>query len=310
MTTLRERALLVLALVVLGAGWGVTQPLAKIAVSEGYRNFGIIFWQLVIGAVCLGAILLVRGRWPRVTRARLFACTVIALIGTVLPNTASYQAAVYLPAGVLSILLSAVPMIAFPVALAFGLDRFAWGRLAGLMTGLVGVLILTVPEASLPDPAMAAFVPLAMIAPICYALEGNGIARFGTAGLDPVELLFGASVIGAVLALPAAMASATFIDPLHVWRGPDWAILASSLVHAVVYTSYFWLIGRAGSVFAVQVSYLVTGFGVLWAILLLGEQYTGAIWTALALMVLGMFLVQPRPVLPLVEPAPSRQDAV
>jgi hypothetical protein len=33
-------AALLAVLVTLGAGWGITQPLAKIAVSEGYRHFG------------------------------------------------------------------------------------------------------------------------------------------------------------------------------------------------------------------------------------------------------------------------------
>ena len=41
-------------------------------------------------------------------------------------------------------------------------------------------------------------------------------------------------------------------------------------------------------------SYLVTGFGVIWAIVLLGERYSGWVWGAMALMFAGLFLVQPR----------------
>ena len=44
----RTFATLVALLVLLGIGWGVTQPLAKIAVSDGYRHFGLVFWQLAI----------------------------------------------------------------------------------------------------------------------------------------------------------------------------------------------------------------------------------------------------------------------
>ena len=39
----------------------------------------------------------------------------------------------------------------------------------------------------------------------------------------------------------------------------------------------------------------VTGFGVLWAMLLLGESYSHWIWAAMGLMLIGLFLVQPRP---------------
>ena len=61
-------------------------------------------------------------------------CVVIALVGTVLPNSACpIEAARYLPAGVMSILLSMVPMFAFPIALGLGTDSFSAARLAGLV---------------------------------------------------------------------------------------------------------------------------------------------------------------------------------
>ena len=99
-----ERVFLIALLVAMGAGWGLTMPLAKIAVSEGYRQFGLIFWQVVISAALLGAIVALRGKGLPLGRAQLRMYLVIALLGTVLPNTASYQAAIYLPAGVIAIL--------------------------------------------------------------------------------------------------------------------------------------------------------------------------------------------------------------
>jgi drug/metabolite transporter (DMT)-like permease len=75
------------------------------------------------------------------------------------------------------------------------------------------------------------------------------------------------------------------------------------MIHVAVYTTYVWLVGRAGPVFTVQVSYLVTAFGVFWAILILGEGYSGWVWSAMVLMLAGMFLVQPRPREALAAPA-------
>jgi drug/metabolite transporter (DMT)-like permease len=109
-----------------------------------------------------------------------------------------------------------------------------------------------------------------------------------------VQLLFGASIVGAVLALPATLVTGTWIDPRPPWGAPDGAILVASVVHALVYAAYVWMVGRAGAVFAAQVSYLVTGFGVVWAMLLLGESYGAGFWLAMACMFAGLFLVQPR----------------
>jgi len=306
---MREWAGLTALLVVLGAGWGITQPLSKIAVSEGYRHFGLVFWQLVLSGALLGIVMGLRGQPLQVGAAQMRMYLVIALIGTVLPNAASYQAVVYLPSGVVSILLSLVPMFAFPVALLLATDRFSWLRLAGLLCGLLGVLLLVGPEASLPERWMVAIIPLALIAPAFYGLEGNVVAKWGTAGLDPIQLLCGASLIGAVIAAPLALATGAFITPTTPLNTPDHALILSSVIHAAVYSTYVWLVGRAGAVFAAQVSYLVTGFGVLWSMLLLGERYSGWIWLAMAVMFAGLFLVQPRPKAALVPPPKLRQDS-
>lgn len=54
------------------------------------------------------------------------------------------------------------------------------------------------------------------------------------------------------------------------------------------------MVGRVGTIFSGQVSYLVTGFGGLWSILFLDETYSRWLWAALGLMLLGLFFVQPR----------------
>jgi drug/metabolite transporter (DMT)-like permease len=291
----RDRAVLLAVLILIGAAWGITQPFAKIAVSEGYRHFGIIFWQFALGGLLLGTINRARGRGLPTAPRHIALYVIIALIGTLLPNSASYTAAIHLPSGILSIVLSLVPMLSFPIALALGMDRFSALRLLGLCLGLAAILLIALPETSLPDRSMVWWLPLALVAPLFYAVEGNFVARFGTAGLDPVQVLLGASIMGSVMALPLALMTGQWISPLPPWGAPDMAIVGSSVAHALAYAGYVWMVGRAGAVFAAQVSYLVTAFGIFWAWLLLGETYSGWIWAAVALMFMGLFLVQPRP---------------
>jgi drug/metabolite transporter (DMT)-like permease len=283
-----------MALILAGAAWGATQPLSKIAVSEGYRHVGILFWQLSIGAVLLGTICLLRGTGLGLPRRALGICLVIALVGSVLPGVFSYSAAVHLPAGILSILLSSIPMIGFPIALFWGLEEFRWQRLLGLSLGFVGVLLLLGPSATLPEPGLVVWGLVALCSSLLYALEGNIVARYGTGGLDPIRTLYGASLFGAILTFPFALASGQWINPIHPWSAPDYAIVASSTLHAIAYSIFVWLLGRNGPVFTMQVSYLVTLFGVLWAMLVLGETYSGGVWLALGVMLLGVFFVQPR----------------
>ncbi len=294
------------ALVVMGAAWGATQPLAKVAVSEGYRHFGLIFWQTVLVGLLLGALTRARGKGLPIHRPALRLYLFIALAGSVVPGVASYQAAIHLPSGVLSILLSAVPMFSLPVALALGTDRLQLSRVLGLFLGLSGVALLVLPEASLPAGSDSIWIGVALIASACYALEGNVVARWGTQGLDSVQVLTGASILGALISLPLALASGQFFVPWPPLGAPDKALIASAVFHAFAYSTYVWLVGVAGAVFAAQVSYLVTLFGLAWAMLFLGEGYTGWVWAALALMMCGLALVQPRRESLVPDPAPGQ----
>jgi len=293
--TRRQIAFYTAFLAVLGAGWGFTQPMTKIAVSTGYQHFGLVFWQMVIGAVFMTVINTFRRKRLPIRRPYLWLYLLLALIGTIIPNTAGYQAAVWLPSGVLSLLLSIVPMFAFPIALAMGLDRFSIRRMGGLASGLAGVLVLVVPGSDLSGSLPAFWIFVALIAGLCYALEGNIVAKWGILDLDAFQVLQGASVTGALIILPVAIATGQFIDPTPPLDAAQMALLASSVVHVLVYSGYMWLVGRAGAVFAVQVSYLVTGFGLIWAKIILSEAYAPTLWIALAMMFAGLYLVQPRP---------------
>jgi drug/metabolite transporter (DMT)-like permease len=294
MVILGGRLSLVGILLLLGIGWGSTQSLGKLAVSSGHQHFGLIFWQLVIGAVLLGAVNGLRRRSFAITAAGLRFALVIALIGTLIPNSTFYMSVAHLPGGVMSILISTIPLLSFPLALLLGMDRFSARRLLGLCFGLVGVALIALPQSSLPSPEMVAWLPVAMIGPLFYALEGNIVAKWGTAGLDAVQAMFWASLVGAVMALPLTLLSGHWINPLPPYGVPELALIASSCVHALVYAAYVWLAARAGAVFAAQTAYFVTGSGVLWAMLLLGERFSGWVWAALAVMLVGLFLVQPR----------------
>jgi drug/metabolite transporter (DMT)-like permease len=172
-------------------------------------------------------------------------------------------------------------------------------RLLGLCLGLAGVALIALPEASLPSAAMVAWLPVALIGPLFYAMEGNYVAKWGTGGMDAVQAMFWASALGAVMVLPLAWFSGQWISPMPPYGTPALALLLSSALHALMYAAYVWLASKAGAVFASQSSYIVTGSGVLWAMLLLGERFSNWIWAAMAVMLLGLFLVQPRALKPL-----------
>ncbi len=285
---------LILALTLIGAVWALTFPLTKIAVLGGYRSFGIIFWSSVIAAVVLGALVTWRGIGLPTHRAALGRYLFVALVGTLLPSAATYTAVEHLPAGVIAVCMAIIPIVAFPMAIALGLEQPDLRRFSGLLLGLLGVLLIVVPDASLPDPTKAVFILLALLSVLFYAIEGVGLGKIGRAGLQPVQLMLGAFLLSVALTLPIALATGTFIVPSAGFGAAGTAVVLSGLANVVAYVGYVWIIGRGGPVFAGQVSYIVTGFSIIWSMVLLGESYSVWVWGAMAVIFTGLLVTQPR----------------
>lgn len=292
--TRRQIGFYTFCLVLMGAGWGATQPMAKIAVSTGYGHFGLVFWQMALGVLLLGVICFLRGLPLALNGRALRLYVILALIGTIFPNSISYQAAVHLPSGIMSLLISMIPMFAFVIALGLGNDSFQWRRVVGLCFGLVGVLIIILPSVDLGQSVPVFWAALYLVTAMFYAFEGNYIAKWGTEGLEPFQVMLGASLVGMIGMGPVAVISGQFIMLDLSLPLPQVALIASSVIHVFVYSTYVWLAGRAGAVFTAQVSYMVTGFGLFWAYLMLSEAYAPTLWLALAAIFAGMYLVQPR----------------
>ena len=283
-----------LVLLALGIGWGATQPLGKIAASSGHKAFGLIFWQLVVCCVVLGVLTVARGKSLPLHGRALRFYAVVAVLGTLVPNATFFTSVARLPSGIMSILISMVPLLAFPIAVALGQDQFSMRRLAGLGLGLFGVALIALPGTSLPDPGMVAYLPLAMIGPLFYALESIFVARVGTPGMDAVQAMFGASLVGLILCVPVVLATGHwFAMPFPPGR-PEVALVVSSALHALLYCAFVWLAATAGAVFAAQSAYIVTAAGMIWAMALLQERFSVMVWAAAAVMLVGLSLVRPR----------------
>jgi len=281
-------------LALIGIGWGSTQPLGKIAASTGHPPFGLIFWQLVVCVLVLGVLTLMRGKRLPLHRAALEFYVVVAFLGTLIPNYTFYVSVARLPSGIMSIIIATIPLIAFPMAMALGMDKFSPRRMLGILLGLSGVLMIVLPQTSLPDPAMLAFLPIAMIGPVLYAMENTYVAARGTAGMDAIQAMLGASIAGLLFCTPVMLAmDHWFAMPLRPGVA-EWALIGSSALHALLYATFVWIAARAGAVFASQSAYFTTASGIVWAMILLGERFSLWVWGAAFVMLCGLALVAPR----------------
>lgn len=284
----RHGALPWVALLVFGAGWGLMQPLTKIAVEGGFEPFGIMVWQGV-SSLFIGGALAARYGAPK-GRAQWLFCSQVAVLGTLIPHFASFTAIGHLPSGLIAIIMALIPIFALVIAGSVALEQFTPLRVIGVLLGVAAIMIIAATRGQVGAGPLWA-VGVAAIAPLCYACNSTLTAARGMAGLHPLQALAGS----AVMFLPIASIAAVFTGQL---RGvgadlPSIAVIASVIGHTVIYAGFLWLLTRSGAVFASQTAYLVTGFGVIWSMVLLGERYSPWVWIALVLILVALSLVRP-----------------
>ena len=284
---------LTIILLIVGVSWGLTAPLSKIAVSTGHHYLGLLIWQIIIMILSLGLIQIFRKKKLPLNLNCFWRYVLVALLGTILPNSIMYKAYFHLQSGIMSILVSIVPMIAFLLVLVLQMEKFEIRRFLGVLFGIFAIILIVFPKLDLGYLGEVGWILLALLSPLCYAIEGVWINKIGIAKLDPIEVILGASILGFFILMPIVALNGYWITPYRVWGPAEFAITASSLIHSLIYISYIWLIGKAGVIFASQVSYIYTASGIGFSIILLGEGYSLFVWAAVILMLMGLMMVMP-----------------
>ncbi len=281
-------------LIIFGILWGSTFSLMKIAGEGGAHPLGLSFWNAALGALGLLAINAARRRPVPLAPRYLKFYAITSILGTSVPGTAYYYAAVHLPAGVLSISIAAVPMLTFIGAAALGIDRWSLLRASGVLLGILAVCLIVLPDSALPDSSSAPWMLAALAAAGCYTAENIYLTLRRPAEIDPFTLLIGMFTFAVIMLAPVVYFADAFM-PIQFPPGRvELALVAMAAINAASYGAFIYLVGVAGPVFASLMGYLVTLSGVAWGMLIFAELHSGWIWAALAVMIAGLALVQPR----------------
>ncbi|MEM7188067.1 MAG: DMT family transporter, partial [Pseudomonadota bacterium] len=200
-----------IVLILVGVGWGTAQALSKVIVEGGHHPIGIAALSAALGAAVL-TIYHVANRRPLPLGRRYVVFYLIAgALGTALPNALTYEALRHLQVGIVSVVMALVPILTLLIALLLRMERPEPVRMTGLGMGAIAVLLLVVPEASLPSPDLAIWVALPVLTAVSYAAESIYIARAQPGGLAPLQVMCGLFWAALVMLLPVAVLSDTWM---------------------------------------------------------------------------------------------------
>jgi drug/metabolite transporter (DMT)-like permease len=281
-------------LAALSAVWGGSYLLIKYALED--LDPAVIVWvRLVLAAVVLYTVMRLRGGGAEARaahaelRARPWRALLLGTVAIALPFNLITFGELEVPSGLTAVLIAPAYFVAAFAPLIDPSEKVPPSALGGMLLGLSGVALCVGLESV--HSIWAFLGALAMVgASACYALSSFVVKRYK--GLTSVTVSFISILVGALLTLPAAVATAPASFP---GTRATLAMLTLGVVGtALAFVIFYKLIAEVGAGRASLVSYLAPGVALLYGALLLDEQITVAAIVGLALILGGVALASRR----------------
>jgi drug/metabolite transporter (DMT)-like permease len=263
------------AFLALSLVWGASFLFIKVGL-EGFSPAQVVLGRILLGALTLVVIMTAtRRRWPRELRVWGHMIVVGAFFCAI-PFTLFAWAEQYVPSSLASIYNATTPIMTLLLTpLVLRSERLDRSRAAGLVVGILGVVVLTGPWQLFGTGDVRATLPAQLAclgATVSYGFAGLYLRRF-VSGLpyDSVTL----SSVQLTMASGVVLLFAPFTA-----RGPvslNVPVVLSVAVLGIVGTgiAYIWftrIIRDWGAARASTVTYLAPVVGVILGVLVLGES--------------------------------------
>lgn len=277
-----------------GALFGLSVPLSRLASEIEAQPIGLALWvNIIAGVICL-TIATIRKQLPvfnwRVSRFVLLW----GLLGTVGGDVLLFWFVQHLPASTVSIILVCEGFIVYGWVTVRGNNRSGGKNLWGLAIGMLGMLVLMGNGASLATAGEPVWILLALSVPAVFAAEDFLICGSRPDTRDILALTGFAAIAGSVMLLPIAWYLNDFMTLSWVPSQLEIAVVCIAVSSALGTWLMVYLMTGMGAVYGSQTGYTITFAGIAWSILLLGERLSQGTLIALLLLFIGLMVVEPR----------------
>lgn len=293
--------------------WGSSYAFIKLMVETIPPLTGTLLRMVIATTILVAVMRAIGGRFPRNPRS-LLVLFIIGMAGSAVPFTLIAYATERIPATSAAILMASAPTITMILAhFATRDDRLSVNKVMGLVVGFLGVAVLFGP-AAVAGIGDSIWGMLAVIAGAAGYACTNVLART-LRGVTPTEAGTTAFLGSVVVLVPAAF---LFEDPVGFARGAtDGAVSTGSwiaLLYLAIFSSalanviFYRLVNLAGSSFSAFNNYLSPPIGVLWGMVLLGEQISWDAALALLLILCGIAIANYHSLRAIFRPAPAAAE--
>ena len=275
-----------LQVILMAAAWGGSFLFLRMTVGE-FGAVPLIAMRVTIAGLVLLPGILLNPVWRGQFRRNVFKLLLLGAFNAALPFSLFAHATLYVTAGFASIINATAPLFTAFLAWLWLRERPTLLRVAGLITGFSGVVLLV---GGLPSTQSGALLATAgaFLASFCYGVAANFV-KTQLAGVHAWVTTGGSLVFAALLLLPLSLWQWPERMPsMHSWLA---VVLLAVLCTSIQNIYYFLLVISAGPTRAMAVAFLIPVFGMLWGALILDEAVTLAMLASCSVILLGTALV-------------------
>jgi drug/metabolite transporter (DMT)-like permease len=255
---------------VLSVLWGGSFFFNGVALRE-LSPLTLVFLRVALAAVILLPVLRAYGIGLPGTFAAWRPYFAIGLLNNVLPFSLIVTGQVYIPSGLASILNATTPLFTVLVMAAAGDEKLLMRRVLGVLTGLIGVIILRGQNLGF-GTGEGVGILLCLLAAFSYGLAAL-YARRRLSDSPPLATatfqLLASSLMMAVIAATVERPWQLPMPGLTTWLA---MIGLAALSTALAYIVFFQILRRSGSTNVMLVTLLIPVTAILLGYLVLGEQ--------------------------------------
>jgi drug/metabolite transporter (DMT)-like permease len=198
----------------------------------------------------------------------------IALLNNVLPFSLIVTGQTYIPSGLASILNATTPLFTVLVMAASGDEKLSMRRVAGVLAGLIGVIILHGQDLGF-DNSQGIGILLCLAAAFSYGLSALYARRKLSSSPPLATATFQLLASSLMMAIVAASVERPWQLPMP--GAATWLAMAglAGLSTALAYIVFFQILRRSGSTNVMLVTLLIPVTAILLGYLVLGESISG-----------------------------------
>jgi len=272
-------------LIFLSAIWGSSFLFLRLT-SPVFGPIFLIEMRVLSGLAVLLPLVLFLGKLAEFQKHWKMIATV-SLMNMAIPFCFFAFSAVYIGAGLLSIINATVPIFSACVAYVVYKERLSRSSLLGLLIGFLGVVVLMFnPGESFGSSGWLAILS-ALLACLLYGTAIN-LTVNNLQGVSGLTITAGGLFVSSLVLLPFALWARPEVLPVgNIW----WSVFALGIVcTGFGFVMFYRLIDRIGAGRAIMTTYLIPVFSILWGNIFLGESVTLIMVVGCILVLLGVGL--------------------